>query len=554
MKKLKLIILILVIVALGVTAYMLLFRPSKTLDTIEISDIINEDATYKSKKPLFTNMEMLSSLEGTTCSNYNGDLFYFTETVRKYKEHTIYNAKTNRIVETLADNETTTYTVNLGSNYATETSYYTVNIHVWTLNADGKKAENSDVYTTVLYNSSGTRIASAEYTATATSVADLVCFDNKCYSPKSNFSLAFSASPLGKVPSVQKRGDYYYSGSEACAIIVYDSQFNFVSRYNYPSYAQNVQWDALNSGDIFLQYSYTLDDNNDDYTYLKETDGVLTKYKTETFIIDYEDGSADKIKCNFLVSDIDTGTDEEIAESGLNEKFTTLVYATLIENNRLSTNFYGMVDDDGSVYMIEGINGGFARDVNMVANNRWVVSTDTGKYLINNKGEVIGDISKATVRGSYMYVSSDSGSPTGKIYDLDLNPIFDITANELTYVSSVGDSIIFKNTDGDYVLYNGGSSTVTVASGAAILKGTQTWLGTISNCIVIRNASNSSDVKYLILNSNGSLIKTISANELFSYSSSSLPFNYVTSSTKNGYAIVSTTLSNGDYAFYRISV
>ena len=116
MKKLKLPIMIVAIIAIGIFGFTLMFSSHKKVDVIELSDIINEDATFKSKNQAFTKMNMISDLEGAVYKDWYGDLTYFT-ILLDYNEsmyrHIIYNAKTNRVVAKFEDTYTKSHTVTL---------------------------------------------------------------------------------------------------------------------------------------------------------------------------------------------------------------------------------------------------------------------------------------------------------------------------------------------------------------------------------------------------------------------------------------------------------
>ena len=64
MKKLKLAVMIVAIIAIGIFGFTLMFSSNKKVDVIEFSDIINEDATFKSQEQALTKMTMISDLEG----------------------------------------------------------------------------------------------------------------------------------------------------------------------------------------------------------------------------------------------------------------------------------------------------------------------------------------------------------------------------------------------------------------------------------------------------------------------------------------------------------
>ena len=525
--------------------------------TMDIDDAIDSKATYKGDT-VPTKMEIVSSLTDADYVRYSGDLMYFTsekdEGTKSYEQHIIYNAKTNQIVATLTETATTDLTVTLGYNYTEEYGYYTVTTQSWKLKENEAKEPNSDTYTTDLYTQTAAKVATVNYTTTASTVADLVKFDNKFYRADVTGALtvAFQFSPLAKVPSdIRKYEDYYYTVSEgdAYSIVVYDEKFEFVSRYTLPGYVDDddVELGILENGDILVQYSYELDENAVEYTYIDADEG-FTKYNLVTLIVNYKNGKAKEIECNCVFEDIETLDKEYLAEAGLSSDLTVIIEEIfLIENQRVSSNSYvGTIDNNGKITVIDGINGSMASSVYMVAADRWsVYADDEHRYLIDGDGELIGDVTEASFYGNYLYAD-------GRMYDLSLNMIFDATANKLTQKAIIGNSIMYTNKDGEYVLYTGGNTTTTIINKDAIENGKKEYLGTIgySGCFMVKDSSDESDTKIVIYNSTGTVLKTISTKDI-SYNGKDT-FSYITGDSKDGYIIVSALNSEYKIVYYRI--
>ena len=161
------------------------------------------------------------------------------------------------------------------------------------------------------------------------------------------------------------------------------------------------------------------------------------------------------------------------------------------------------------------------------------------EYLINGKGEILGNISNATDI-SVGYMRCD-----GKIYDYDMNVLYDYRAAKLSYEDWVGGSLIFENEDDEVLLYTGGNSTTTIVGKDSDLS----LYYVASNYYVIKDMSAEDVVKYHFYNEKGTLLVTVESNSYFNDNS------YYSDFESCGYfddvKIIETKNADGESVFYR---
>lgn len=519
MRKLK----ITAILALALSA-LLLFSACGGA-AIPVKKILLPDQTYVNENPSLTEITAIADLKDATYVSQSNELYYFTSNaesgVNIYKKHIVYNVKTNTTVLTLTENATKSISVSLDTLYLyygdedAKAPYITVTTTSWKVDASELKV-GLDSYTVDLYNADGSSIATANRQTTAVELADLLYFDGRCYRLGENgtFAYAFDYSALAQIPNVsEKYGDYYYEFGYT-QINVYDEALKFVSSYSLPQYAEPTSATVLEDGNILIQYIYKMADDASDYVFISEdeinidfgenlsvTVEALCKYGLVTELITAKNGSAKKLDCNYLINYADNLADEaeSYAKDGIDtKKVPVLATAELIENQRLVDNRLLIIKKGGKITEVDAINGELVEEFYLVANNRWEVECEDRTYLINEKGEILGDVSNAQYFGNYLYFD-------GKVYNYDLAVAYDFAGAGLRLYSSMDNALILQNTDGEYLLYTGGEAATTIISKTAKLS-----LDTVqSNFYVLRNEEAPEDVKYDIYNDQGTKLLTI---------------------------------------------
>ena len=561
MKRIKLISFL----SLALMLSMLLSSCSLFSPSLKLKNLFDGKATPEKIDRTFEGSEVISDLTSASCQETEKVLFYFTSSTEgqpSYKKHTVYNIERNKVVFSATENANTRIEVDLNSFYYTDTeNYFTVKTTTWKLDADNKKI-GSDVTNTALFDKTGKEIADAQGSLGTSVMVDLLLFDNKFYrvTGEGSFEFAFEQSALAKTPQINTKGsDYYYAVEDdqgAAFVAVYDLSLSFVSKYKLPAYADLTSWVILENGDIFVQYIYPVEDLAKDFTFVSDepikittpSNGVyeleaLRKYVMTTEVIDAKKGKADEVKCDYFIDDAENLTlyAEYATTMGINlKKIPVYAAAYEIKNDRLSTTensyFLATITNKGQVKTVAPLNGEQIEYFGLISEDRWAVNTTDATYLVNGKGEVIGDVSNAKRVGDFLYAN-------GKIYSLDLQVIFDYEAKNLIYKSRIGNSLLFTNTEGEVFLYTGSDSAKKI-----IEKDSDLVLDRISsNYFTVIDSSNSKGDKYYFYNDRGEKILTIEDNDYISGS------NYFsTVSSNDDAALIQSKNSEGKVVYYRL--
>lgn len=514
MKKTKLTVIVVAILA----TLSMLFSCGSQSSLQTLSDILDSKADYT--EHYYTESAKIALLDGAEYKRYEENIMYFTaehvDGANTYEKHLIYDAEADAVITTLTESATTDISVSLDScrvngNYE---PFFYVTTTSWTLNGDG----DPDVYSyaTALYDASGNLVAETDFTAHPQTFCDLILFDEKMYSLEDGaITYAFDCPSYVSLPYVEQKFDgKYYSLNQGDYVAVYDDELNLISRYNLPLYLdEDFTVFVLASGDIFVQYYAEADFFSSDYSFLTNDS---TKYDLTTLIIDKDTGCAEEIACDYLLMyGYSVDNDAEFFESNgfKSGKVSTLAIGFKIENGRLpdiddldfdlaST---VAIDASGKISDFSKINGESVQNTYFVAENRWIAVTRENAYLINGSGKILGNISNVNGKPGTFFMSD------GKVYDCDLNMLFDFGAQELNYYGNVDSSIIFKNDDGEVFLYTGGESAATIVAKDSDLS--LCYSSSDSSYYAIKDTSDESQTKYKIYNSKGTLLLAVDEND-----------------------------------------
>lgn len=505
MKKSK----IIVLVAALLTAVFVL--TSCGASTIALVDCLAPNATMADESVTYSGAAVVADLADMTYRNANGSLVYFTKSIENtegvsYTKHVVYNMAAGAVVFTATNTKTSSYTITLYSDEnrsISETFYYfTVAKSTWKLDEDDDSYGN--VTDKALYDAKGNKVTDYTGSVSFQWVNDLCYFNGACYTVDEDgvFTKKFDWSPLAKLPEIDaKAGDYYYEYRDN-GVYVYDAELKYVAGYLLPAYedAELTAMTVLENGKVLVQYFYVTDMLAEDYTFMIE-EGV--KCILVTGLLNVEKGKFSEIDCAYMFNSLSNTANyaEEMAEMGINPEVVK-VYgsANRIGENKLidENSVMVMVDKKGDVTELEQINGENIIFFYLVADNRWVVSTPSHRYLINEKGEVLGDITNASTMLNYL-------AKDGKIYNYDLQVVYDYTAAHLSVDYTMENSILFTNADGDSVLYTGGSTLTTIrtreSDKSIVAKG--------NNYFVVYDYSDAENLKYVVYNDLGTVINTI---------------------------------------------
>lgn len=252
----------------------------------------------------------------------------------------------------------------------------------------------------------------------------------------------FNASVLYK--------DLFYFVSDAL-VFVFDEEGTLLYEYVLPSYAENAHAFVLQSGDIFIQYTYTvIEDEEYDFVLGDEKHKIVSilaspSKKTETLPL-----------LSFLVTDLHNDFTDEDFYKIYTEKVPNMARVLHIKNKRIDAN-EPLQDTVLSNALLElfslfdVVTG--ALDITRISQDRYLVTTSAGGILLAGDGTKIGPLN------NYRSITEKFILTSGAIYDHDLNLVFDLIEEEYTYYASVGQNMILSKVEEKEVslyLYAGG--------------------------------------------------------------------------------------------------
>lgn len=508
MKKTKLLSLLSLLLLLG----MLLVACGGTgADTVEVGDLLDKNAAPMTAT--YGSITQVDGLSDVSSRGSAGVLYYFTTTVEvgsvQRTKHIVYNAATNTILLTLTDSATLKYNVELlsGYSYELDEEYFCAYV-LGSVNYDYEgDPTGSEV---ALYTADGTRVDSVTYTKDEMQTAsrsysynlDLVLFDDVLYrATNEGFEVLCEASPFAVLPSItaldEKVGKYYYAAEDG-RVTFYDLSLELKSSYEIPAYAEDVVTVPLSNGNLLIQYKYIEDVLSDDYDYLD--DGV--KYQLVTEIVKAKNGKAEQIPCEYLLdNDIDRVSPELY---GFKEgKVSQIAEAIKITDRRVGEETLLLISEEGKLSEVAPFHGEQVNYITLVAEGLWELETEDHSYLINRKGKILANLSSASCYRSA--ISCD-----GKLYDYDLNEIYDYKANGMEYVTSSQGSIVFRKEVGDsyeydYYLFTGSSTLRKIADAQ---NDDVSYYGTFNGGYILRDMSETT-TKYVYYNADGSVALTL---------------------------------------------
>ena len=515
MKKTRIVML----TALLLVGVMLLSSCGIGGDSLKLKTLF-DGATYVDDSPALSTATEVADLKNAEYESYNGDLALFIGEAEVdsifYDKYIVYNVKTGTVVFTATESELVKYDVNLceGYDYFTElpvASHFVVWTTTYTKEGDVVNYDKSTDTTTV-YNVDGSQIATAARDTDTEYGYDLLYFEGKVYrvGDDGKFAYAFDYSPLAEFPEIiMVSEDYYLAMADGgmarmsgpgMTLACYDKELNLLSTYTAPSYLEASNGALLANGNFLVQGQVQADPFSEDYDFMDE-DG---KWELYTLIIDVEKGEAKEIECDYMIEFSMPITDEIREEGGLGDKVDNMAYVYAIENKRIneSSLYTGTINNKGEFLPLEKINGMNPLEVMMIAENRWLVGTAEGfAYLVDEKGDIIADISNASFNESG-YITCD-----GKLYDHNLQLLFDYEAEKLYRYESFGNCILFTNDDDELILYANGQKSTLIAKDTE-----REYMDSYSNegdYFVICDSTDPAAIKYEVYNNAGAKILTL---------------------------------------------
>jgi len=412
MKKLKLLF-VLVLILLAATCFTACSNIDRAFISVDPHD--GKDIADITNVP---------ELSGFNFESVDEDLAYFTKKESSTSsEHLVYNLKLGKKLYSITSKNA------LLSMASTKVDGETVCFSVVF------NYENNESF---LYSAKGKLIDTVEGTALFDYAADLIRFGDKCYRIDGNGAIlyAFDYPALSDFPKNMTKYDGFYYEFQNKAICIYDDELEFVSRYTVPSYSDTPFFTILEDGNILAQYIYESDSTSDDYDVIMEDD----KYNVKTELFRIKSGRVKTLKCNYILRYAINLLvfPEEARENGIDPSvFPVTGNAYRIENKQIDLNdIFIYINNNGKVKEFDKINGESITNVTCIDRDRYAIETKSHTYLMNEKGDVMGDISSSNIHGKYLENPNNF-----TLYDSDLNPLFDFGEKSYSVHSAIGNNL-----------------------------------------------------------------------------------------------------------------
>ena len=384
-----------------------------------------------------------------------------------------------------------------------------------------------------LYDANGIHVGSTAKTISYIGY-DYFYFDDSIYLVEGTSTTLVTDNPFVEVPSYLFAAsedyfyevDFYYDNAtyeyDYYSVFVYDTEFTLVSEFVFPENVDTLNTlSVLNNGNVFIQYTVALPDDAAEYDIYENG----TKYDLVTVIFNAADGGTSNINFNYVVSYVQNynEAEEELAEDGFVATFTNLFAMSEIVNKSVSdVEMYVDLDDnlnlaarfDKIIVSQEGL------DIECIDDDKYIVEDRADKeYLVDGAGEIIGEISDASMRAGFFYKD-------GKYYDYDLNFVIEVP-EDYSFIGSGNGYAIYSQSVEEYNYMT--SSYINATKYYLFKNGVFTELSDAKNATTVNTASNyfytfiynsgsyAGDYTLTIYNVNGEKIMTqIVANSTYS--------------------------------------
>ena len=329
---------------------------------------------------------------------------------------------------------------------------------------------NSTTINHVAYDAAGAQIASSKNALAAPyAFADLVIFNYAAYAENEDtgaLTKQLEVSEFLQLDECDYYNENYFYIMDEEEIIVYDREFNLVSTWSAPSYA-DANMSVLNDGNVLVQYTYELDSEATKYDFYEYEDGVTTKYELVSLLYNTVKGSVKELDLDFVVAELVSNEylqrDAEEENAYYADKFENLAYICpivdkqvdysedaidlVLMNNKAKVQKSLKILDDQAVATPEKVD-----------EDLYSIRLKNGYALVDGKGNLI-NVLNSSFRFTNDYIIGEAA-----IYNFDLTKAYDLIANDADVISTMDDTIFVRaNTSNGYnivVLGNGTQKTV----------------------------------------------------------------------------------------------
>lgn len=501
---------------------------------IDMAQLIDE-TKYVDDNVIYTSVEEIEDLEKATCVSSSGNLALFVTVDKKDNtEYIVYNYATGATTS-FTEGEKVSYAIAL---YGSEDcGYFTV-----TTTTLPKKDDGEIEVITELYDANCNFVAEEEDAATVTQVTEnLICFADVYYNVKDNaVTMAFEKDFFSKTLSdeISFENDTYYYVVEENAVTTYDKSLKFVATYEAPSFAEDVSALVLANGNVFVQYLVKVDPYTDEYDVFMDE----TKYTVTTVCVDPATGEASDVYLfNYIVGMAEAFDAEDKKESFYADEVNNFVTVYPIENRRVNTATtnvqVGTITDLCTFKAFEVVEGKASLPLYAINANLYAVYTVDGQgFLVDAEGNVKADVTNMGQTND-KYIAKN-----GKLYDYNLNVVYDYEAEEYTIYAMLDTSVLFENEDGEISLFVDGSFTEIIPAPKKDEVSKYSIAAQNGDVIIVKDASDKDEISYIVYNEKGEEIYTFDNYQSVSILTSAEDYFVITATkfdTKKFEAIVS---------------
>ncbi|MBQ8141418.1 MAG: hypothetical protein IJ038_06980 [Clostridia bacterium] len=301
---------------------------------------------------------------------------------------------------------------------------------------------------------------------------------------------------------------YYYVINDSY-IDVFDEDFNSVLNYTVPDYSLNANFYPLNNGDILVQYTYVVDEDETKYDISLYSYGVNTyKVNLESLIVSPDNGKIKELDLEHYVLDVYTNqtlkADYDDDNNPYTSDFDNIAIVAPIVDRMLDTS------DANCDLVLMSDKGKLGKSLKTVENQDIVIpqkigdglymaKTLSGYAIIDDNGDIVKTFQKDMENMGAYFVGERA------LYDLKLEKVYDLKENKAEIIGYVSDTIFVKSVnDNGYTIisfYNGEQKTVYTYSSKE--KSTLTFTFNADFGYLIFDSQNA---KYNYYNAKGELI------------------------------------------------
>ena len=450
MKKIKSISLLALLLTLVVVLV------SCGVGTVSLSKILN--AEHDPSEDVYVTSKALAELNGYTMTKANDSFVLFTSSSASLTTYKVLSLESGEILNTFTDLPDIFYEIDLPA----KLPFFTVKKVEYT---DPTLTEAKSTY--YLYDTTGESVKSTTYAVADPFMLtdDVLVYDYTTYSVGKDGVLTKKSDipEFLLMDDLDSYNDKYYYTLSSYSVAVYDHSFNLLSTYSTPDYVDDATIEILNNGDIFVQYTYEVDEDSKKFDIDASENGKSQKLNLVSLIVSAKTGKTTPLKLDYVVLSLASNYDLRAMydnDGSLTDKFENLAIIAPIVNKKIDTsnNNLDIVTINNKAKIQKSLK--FLENQNvslptMIANDRYAVSMlDGSTAVINSKGNLI------TLMNNYISAVGDYFVGERAIYDLNLSKVYDLSEKGATVLDTVDNTVFVKvNTDTGYdvILFCDGS-------------------------------------------------------------------------------------------------